>query len=63
MAETKESEAGKAAEKELTEDDKRAQAAAVNRKRTLQDWEEKKKRWLEMGVPAALPAAGSKGKK
>ena len=33
------------------------------RKRTLEDWEEKKKRWLEMGVPAALPAAGSKGKK
>ncbi len=63
MAETKESEAGKAPEKELTEDDKRAQAAAVNRKRTLEDWEEKKKRWLEMGVPAALPAAGSKGKK
>jgi hypothetical protein len=63
MAEAKESEAGKAAEKELTEDDKRAQAAAVNRKRTLQDWEDKKKRWLEMGVPAALPAAGSKGKK
>jgi len=49
--------------RELTEDDKRAQAAAVNRKRTLEDWEEKKKRWREMGVPAALPAAGSKGKK
>ncbi len=63
MVEAKESEAGKAPEKELTEDDKRAQAAAVNRKRTLEDWEEKKKRWLEMGVPAALPAAGSKGKK
>lgn len=53
----------KAVDKEITEDDKRARAAAVNRKRTLEDWEEKKKRWREMGVPAALPAAGSKGKK
>ena len=52
-------EAGKVAEtpkKELTEDDRRAKAAAVNRKRTLEDWEEKKKRWLQMGVPAPLPA-------
>jgi len=63
MAEPKESETGKAPEKEPSEDDRRAQAAAVNRKRTLEDWEEKKKRWREMGVPAALPAAGSKGKK
>ena len=64
MAEAKDSGAEKANEKELTEDDRRALAAAVNRKRTLQDWEEKKKRWLEMGVPPALPAVGSpKGKK
>ena len=39
------------AEKELTEDDKRARAAAINRKRALDDWEEKKKRWRQMGVP------------
>jgi hypothetical protein len=45
--------------KDLSEDDKRAQAAAVNRKRALEDWEEKKKRWREMGVPEPLPAAGS----
>ena len=63
MAGPKENEPGKAPEKEPSEDDRRAQAAAVNRKRTLEDWEAKKKRWLEMGVPAALPAAGSKGKK
>jgi hypothetical protein len=43
----------------VNEDDRRAQAAAVNRKRTLDDWEEKKKRWREMGVPEPLPAAGS----
>jgi hypothetical protein len=47
----------------LSEDDKRAAAAAANRKRALEDWEEKKKRWRRMGVPEALPAAGSpKGK-
>ena len=49
----------KPAEKELTEDDKRARAAAVNRKRALDDWEEKKKRWRQMGVPEPLPAVGS----
>ena len=38
------------------EDDRRAAAASVNRKRTLQDWEEKKRRWRQMGVPPALPA-------
>jgi len=38
------------------EDDKRASAAAVNRKRALDDWEEKKKRWRSMGVPKGLPA-------
>ena len=42
--------------KTVTEDDRRAQAAAANRKRALEDWEEKKKRWREMGVPAPLPA-------
>jgi hypothetical protein len=42
-----------------SDDDARAAAAAVNRKRALADWEEKKKRWREMGVPPALPAAGS----
>jgi hypothetical protein len=47
------------APQELSEDDKRAQAAAANRKRALEDWEEKKKRWRQMGVPEPLPAAGS----
>ena len=42
--------------KELEDDDRRAAAAAVNRKRTLSDWEEKKKKWRQMGVPPALPA-------
>jgi hypothetical protein len=37
-------------------DDARAAAAAANRKRAEKDWEEKKKRWLEMGVPKGLPA-------
>lgn len=46
-------------EDDRSEDDRRAEAAAINRKRTLEDWEEKKKRWRSMGVPAALPAAGS----
>jgi hypothetical protein len=41
---------------EIDEDDMRAAAAAANRKRALEDWEEKKLRWLEMGVPPALPA-------
>ncbi len=55
MAETDQSNNGPA----LSEDDKRAQAAGVNRKRALEDWEEKKKRWRKMGVPEPLPAAGS----
>lgn len=55
MADAEEKDAGK----DLSEDDKRAQAAAVNRKRALEDWEEKKKRWRQMGVPEPLPAAGS----
>jgi hypothetical protein len=37
-------------------DDARAAAAARNRKRAEKDWEEKKKRWREMGVPKGLPA-------
>jgi hypothetical protein len=49
-------------EAEKSEDDLRAKAAAVNRKRTLDDWEEKKKLWRSMGVPPALPAAGSSKK-
>ncbi|HEY2798598.1 MAG TPA: hypothetical protein VGK26_11970 [Thermoanaerobaculia bacterium] len=38
------------------EDDRRAEAAAVNRKRAEKEWEENKKRWRAMGVPKALPA-------
>jgi hypothetical protein len=38
------------------EDDRRAEAAAVNRKRTEKEWEENKKSWRAMGVPKALPA-------
>jgi hypothetical protein len=41
---------------EVSPDDARAAAAAVNRKRAEKDWEEKKKRWREMGVPKGLPA-------
>lgn len=55
MAEPEEKDGGP----ELSEDDKRARAAAVNRKRALEDWEEKKRRWRQMGVPEPLPAAGS----
>jgi hypothetical protein len=39
-----------------SEDDRRAEAAAVNRKRTEREWEENKKSWRAMGVPKALPA-------
>jgi hypothetical protein len=56
VAEGEANKVGETGKKELTEDDRRAQAAAANRKRTLEDWEEKKKRWLQMGVPAPLPA-------
>ena len=38
------------------DDDRRASAASANRKRTLEDWEEKKRRWRKMGVPPAMPA-------
>jgi hypothetical protein len=63
MAETENPAQKSPAEAETNEDDKRAAAAAVNRKRALEDWEEKKKRWRAMGVPPALPAAGSTPKK
>jgi hypothetical protein len=39
-----------------SEDDRRAEAAAVNRKRAEKEWDENKKRWRAMGVPKALPA-------
>ena len=39
-----------------SEDDRRAAAAAVNRKRALEEWEANKKRWRDMGVPTGLPA-------
>ena len=39
-----------------SEDDRRAEAASVNRKRAEKEWEENKKRWRAMGVPKALPA-------
>jgi hypothetical protein len=45
-----------APETRVNDDDARAAAAAVNRKRALQEWEENKKRWRDMGVPPALPA-------
>ena len=41
-------------EPELSEDDRRA--AAENRKRALDEWEQNKKRWKQMGVPEGLPA-------
>ena len=43
-------------EPELSEDDRRAAAAAENRKRALDEWEQNKKRWKQMGVPEGLPA-------
>lgn len=58
-AETPENEAPSApdaAPPDVNEDDQRAAAAAVNRKRTEKEWEENKKRWRSMGVPKALPA-------
>lgn len=51
-----EKEPEKPAESSESEDDRRAAAAAVNRKRALDEWEANKKKWLEMGVPAPLPA-------
>ena len=55
MAETNEVKAP-TPEVPANDDDARAAAAAVNRKRALAEWEENKKRWREMGVPPALPA-------
>lgn len=56
MAETKEAPEEKQPETPVDDDDARARAAAINRKRALAEWEENKKRWREMGVPPALPA-------
>jgi hypothetical protein len=56
VADVEPKEPAREGEKTVTEDDRRAQAAATNRKRALEDWEEKKKRWRQMGVPAPLPA-------
>ena len=60
MTETKETAESSEAENEAaplpSEDDRRAEAAAVNRKRAEKSWEENKKRWRSMGVPKGLPA-------
>jgi hypothetical protein len=56
MAETQGTPEEKPADPAETEDDRRAAAAAANRKRALEEWEANKKKWLEMGVPAPLPA-------
>jgi hypothetical protein len=56
VSETKEAPDAAPATPAPSEDDRRATAAAVNRKRALDDWEEKKKRWRSMGVPKGLPA-------
>jgi hypothetical protein len=45
-----------AAEPEKSEDDRRAAAAAVNRKRALEEWEANKRLWRETGIPQGLPA-------
>ena len=56
MAETDPKPEEKPAETIENEDDRRAAAAAANRKRALEEWEANKKKWLDMGVPAPLPA-------
>lgn len=56
MADPKETPEEKEPEAPVDDDDARARAAALNRKRALAEWEENKKRWREMGVPPALPA-------
>ncbi len=56
MAEAEQDSTAKAPEPEVSEDDRRAAAAALNRKRALEDWEEKKKLWRQTGVPPAMPA-------
>ncbi len=38
------------------EDDRRAAAAAVNRKRALEEWEANKRLWRGTGIPQGLPA-------
>lgn len=45
-----------AAEPTESEDDRRAAAAAVNRKRALEEWEANKRLWRETGIPQGLPA-------
>ncbi len=57
MTETKEKDEKPAAgEAPMSEDDRRAAAAAVNRKRAEKNWEDNKKRWRSLGVPKGLPA-------
>lgn len=56
MAETDEAPEKKPLETPVDDDEARALAAAVNRKRALAEWEANKKRWRDMGVPPALPA-------
>jgi hypothetical protein len=56
MAEQEQPAAKPVPDSTATDDDRRATAAAANRKRALEDWEEKKKKWRQMGVPPALPA-------
>ncbi len=45
-----------AAEPEESEDDRRAAAATVNRKRALAEWEANKRLWRDTGIPQGLPA-------
>jgi hypothetical protein len=56
MAEAQDKPDEKPADTSESEDDRRAAAAAANRKRALEEWEANKKKWLDMGVPAPLPA-------
>jgi hypothetical protein len=56
VAETGKEKSAETEAKDLSDDDRRALAAAANRKRALEDWERKKKRWRQMGVPSPLPA-------
>jgi hypothetical protein len=52
MAENRESPAaGTADSVSVPEDDRRAKAAEVNRKRTEELWERNKKRWLRTNFP------------
>jgi hypothetical protein len=56
MAEAQDKPEEKPPDTSESEDDRRAAAAAANRKRALEEWEANKKKWLDMGVPAPLPA-------